>query len=87
MNHYNTHPHDREPIFEKYELQNDQVDFLYKLLELWDAIVEEPYYEYCETISKVIEKGYYNDEEQFEIEDMIKLYKGNLIKITKNYET
>lgn len=67
-----------EPVFERYELQRDQEDFLYKLLNLWDGKEDTIYLDYCKSIQKIIDKGWYDEEEQFEIKDAIQIYKDDL---------
>jgi len=69
---------DAEPVFERYELQKDQENFLYDLLILWDKKPQDVYYDYCILIQTVIDKGWYDEEQQYELMDARQLYMDDL---------
>ncbi len=70
--------YEKFPTSSRFDLDNNQENFLHKLSELWDNKTDEPYYEFCNTIRKVLHKGWYDEEEQYEIKDMIQIYKDDL---------
>ena len=62
----------------RFELQRDQETFLYKIEELWYEKDQEDYIELLKTVSSVLEKGWYDDEEQFDLREVVQLYKDDL---------
>jgi len=71
-------PVDLEPPEERFELTDSQVEFLEMLEDLWyeqlDPVFDEPYGDFLTVIRDVLLRGYYNETEQYEIRDMIRVY-------------
>lgn len=70
---YDVDPRDEFQI-EKFETTIPQEDFLYDLIELWNDVNLEPYTGYCETIDTILAKGWYDEEQQYELMEMRELY-------------
>ena len=66
-----------KPMFDRYELQLNQKDFLYKIEDMWQYKISDEYQELLKTVTKVLEKGWYDEEEQFVLREVTDLYRDD----------